>query len=287
MNVIETIAQMRTIVRLVRREGKVLGVVPTMGALHEGHFSLIERARRECDFVIVTIFVNPTQFAPTEDLSAYPRTPESDLAGCRQRGADAVFMPSVEEMYGSGGFTTVHVDRLGDHLCGASRPGHFDGVCTVVAKLFHITLPDRAYFGAKDFQQMTILKRMVKDLDFPVEIVSCPIVREADGLAMSSRNAYLTAGQRAQAPALHEALRLAEKMIRRDQPPAAEVIEAMRRHLASRAPEGQVDYLRIVEPETLEDVQTTTPPVLVAMAVKLGKARLIDNTRVDGAASKD
>jgi pantoate--beta-alanine ligase len=287
MNVIETIAQMRTIVRLVRREGKVLGVVPTMGALHEGHFSLIERARRECDFVIVTIFVNPTQFAPTEDLSAYPRTPESDLAGCRQRGADAVFMPSVEEMYGSGGITTVHVGRLGDCLCGASRPGHFDGVCTVVAKLFNITQPDRAYFGAKDFQQMTILKRMVKDLDFPIEIVSCPIVREADGLAMSSRNAYLTATQRAQAPALHEALQLAAERIRRDQPPAEEVIEAMRRHLALKAPEGKVDYLRIVEPETLEDVQPTRPPVLVAMAVKLGKARLIDNTLVDGASSKD
>lgn len=286
MKTVQTVEQVRKAVAAARAGGKTIGFVPTMGALHAGHFSLIDAARRDCGFVVVSIFVNPTQFAPTEDLSKYPRTPEADLAGCRQHGADAVFMPSVEVMYGCGGLTEVSVKQITEGLCGASRPGHFTGVCTVVAKLFNIVLPDKAYFGAKDFQQATVLRRMVADLNFPVEVVVCPIVREVDGLAMSSRNAYLTDSQRRQAPALHASLQLAELTIRQDQPPAGEVAAAIRKKLAEQAPDGVVDYIEIVDPFTLQPVQNTSPPVLVALAVKLGRARLIDNILVEARPSK-
>ncbi|MCY2930459.1 MAG: pantoate--beta-alanine ligase [Planctomycetota bacterium] len=277
MKVIETISAMRADVQSARAAGKTIGLVPTMGALHAGHVSLIDAARAACDYVIVTIFVNPTQFAPTEDLGAYPRTPEADLAACRGHGADAVFMPGVAEMYPPGALTDVRVRALGERLCGRDRPVHFGGVCTVVAKLFNIVPADKAFFGQKDFQQTVVIKRMAADLNFPVEVVVCPTVREADGLAMSSRNAYLTPAQRRQAPAVYGALQVGREMISRSHPPAREVIEAMRGRLAAQAPEGQIDYVAVVNPDTLDDVETTGGPVAIALAVRLGRARLIDN----------
>ena len=283
MNVARTIAEMRQLVRRARQAGKTSGLVPTMGALHEGHMSLIDAARGDCGFVVVSIFVNPAQFGPGEDFSRYPRAPEDDLAACRKRSADAVFMPSAEEMYPSPApATRVVVKGLDERLCGRSRPGHFAGVCAVVAKLFNIVQPDKAYFGAKDFQQATIIRRMTTDLDFPVKVVVCPTVRERDGLAMSSRNAYLTPAERRQAPALYAALRTAAEMIRASRPPAEEVKAAVRACLADRAPDGAIDYVEVVDPNELTDASNTNVPVLVALAVKFGQARLIDNIIVDG-----
>ena len=281
MRIVTTIAEARSLVEEARARGKRVGLAPTMGALHAGHFSLIDAAASECDFVAVSIFVNPTQFGPAEDLAAYPRTPEADHTGCRARGVDMIFQPDVETMYGRGGMTEVTVSRMSDTLCGRSRPTHFAGVCTVVAKLFHIIPADRAYFGAKDYQQVAIIRQMVADLNFPIEIVTCPIVREPDGLAMSSRNAYLGPGQRKQAPALHAALRLAADMIRKGHPPAEDVIAAVVGRLSADAPDGQIDYVQIVDPQTLADVEQTGRPVLVALAVKFSGARLIDNMLVD------
>jgi pantoate--beta-alanine ligase len=257
-----------------------------MGALHAGHLSLIDAARDDGGLVVVSIFVNPTQFGPTEDLAKYPRTPEADLAACETHGVDLVFMPQAATMYAGGGLTEVTVKELSATLCGRSRPGHFPGVCTVVAKLFNIIQPDRAYFGAKDYQQAVIIRRMAADLNFPVEVKVCPTVREADGLAMSSRNAYLDADQRNQAVALIESLRLGEGMIRCSRPPADEVITAMRNHVASRAPAGEIDYVQVVDPQTLQDVAATDQPVLLALAVRIGKARLIDNMLVDARAGE-
>jgi len=281
-----TIEQIRDAVAQARASGKVVGLVPTMGALHEGHTSLIEAAWCDCRFVAVSIFVNPTQFVVGEDFAAYPRTPEKDLAACAARGVDAVFMPAPETMYSPEALTTVRVAKLTETLCGRSRPGHFDGVCTVVAKLLNIVGPDRAYFGAKDYQQAVIVRQMVDDLNFPVRIVVCPTVREADGLAMSSRNAYLDPRQRRQAAELYKALQLAARMILRDRPPADRVIEAVRRHLGEQAPDGRIDYVQIVDPRTLQDVVTTDVDVLVALAVRFGGARLIDNICVDAAAER-
>ena len=286
MKVATTINDTRSAVAEARRAGKTIGLVPTMGALHRGHFSLIERAARKCDFIVISIFVNPTQFGPSEDLESYPRTLETDLAGCEARGVDLVFAPGAEEMYPCKPLTGVAVDLLARTLCGRSRPWHFPGVCAVVAKLFNIVQPDRAYFGAKDFQQAAIIKRMAADLNFPVRIVVCPTVREADGLAMSSRNAYLTPDERGQAAALHGALQLAERTIRGGRPPAAQVVEAIREHIAANAPDGRIDYVQIVDPDELRDVENTDGPVLVALAVKFAKARLIDNVLVDAGGDK-
>lgn len=280
MNVAKTIEQIRALVAKAGDAGRTVALVPTMGALHAGHLSLIDAGAAQCDFVVVSIFVNPAQFAPGEDLAAYPRTPEADLAACEARGADVVFMPTAREMYGPGGLTKVTVERLGEGLCGRSRPAHFAGVCTVVAKLLNICRPDKAFFGAKDFQQVAIIRRMAADLNFPVEIVLCPTVREADGLAMSSRNSYLSENERGQATALYESLRLAERMIRASAPPG-EVAETMRKHLAEWAPSGKVDYIEIVDPDELTNVETTDRPVLVALAVKFSRARLIDNLLVE------
>ncbi len=281
MEIIESIEAIREAIGRARTAGMSLALVPTMGALHEGHVSLMQAARDACDRVVVSIFVNPTQFTPGEDYRNYPRTPQADLEVCRRHGVDVVFMPSVDTMVGSGGLTEVTVRKLDEVLCGRNRPGHFTGVCTVVAKLFHIVQPDKAFFGAKDFQQAAILHRMVRDLHFPVKIVVCPTVREPDGLAVSSRNAYLTAAQRLQAVGLSEALQQAAETIRASHPPAEQVIQAIRRHLADRTPDGQIDYVQIVDPEDLCDVETTDKPVRVVLAVKLGVARLIDNTLVD------
>ncbi len=281
MKVAETIRDVRRCVAEARAAGATIGLVPTMGALHAGHLSLIDAARDDCGFVVVSIFVNPLQFAPGEDLDAYPRTPAGDLAACEARNVHAVFAPPAEVMYLRPCLTKVAVEKLGGTLCGRSRPGHFPGVCTVVAKLFNIVQPDRAYFGAKDYQQAMILRRMAEDLNFPLEVVVRPTVREADGLAISSRNDYLTAEQRRQAAALYGSLQLAERVIRERRPPAEEVIAAVRRHVAEQAPDGLIDYVQIVDPSELSDVETTDGGVLVALAVKLGRARLIDNILVD------
>jgi pantoate--beta-alanine ligase len=274
-----------SLIDAAKAAGKTVGLVPTMGALHAGHFGLIDAAKGAgCGYVVVSIYVNPTQFGPGEDLKTYPRSPGEDLAGCEWHGADLVFMPADEVMYPPGaGLTQVTVGRLTEGLCGRSRPGHFAGVCTVVTKLFNIVQPDKAFFGAKDFQQAAVIRRMAADLDVPVQIVVCPTVREADGLAMSSRNRRLSRDHRLQARALSESLHLAMQAIRREHPPAARTIEMIRRHLAERAPDGRIDYVQIVDPETLADVVTTDRPVLIALAVKFGEVRLIDNVLVERA----
>lgn len=287
MQVARRIAEVREAVAAARSAGGSVGFVPTMGALHAGHLYLLDTAAAECDFRVVSIFVNPTQFGPGEDLAAYPRTPEADLAACREHGTDLLFTPSVEEMYPGGEpETVVSVPNLGARLCGANRPTHFAGVCTVVTKLLNIVQPDRAYFGRKDFQQAVIIRRMVEDLNVPVEIRTCPTVREPDGLAMSSRNAYLSPEQRRQAPVLHAVLEEAAERIRRDHPPAARVREAIRRKIEVEAPLGEIDYVEIVDPWTLRNVEQTHRPVLIALAVRFGRARLIDNTTVDAPGSR-
>ncbi len=280
MNVAYTIGQVRQAVRAAREQGRSIHFVPTMGALHEGHFSLIRAARRPDGFVVVSIFVNPTQFGPNEDFTKYPRPVEQDLAGCRREGVDLVFLPAPEEMYPPGSRTVVHVPGLTETLCGPHRPGHFDGVATVVTKLFNIVQPDRAYFGQKDAQQAVVIRRMVADLDMPIEIVVCPTVREPDGVAMSSRNAYLSPAQRRQARCLSESLRLAERMVRDGERRARLIIEAMRAHIAAAGP-CEIDYIAAVDPETLEPVETIDRPCMFALAVRIGSTRLIDNLVLD------
>ena len=282
MNVAKTVEEIRRFVADARAGGAgSVGLVPTMGALHEGHYSLIDAARRECDFVVVSIFVNPTQFGPNEDYRRYPKPLEDDLAGCEAHDVDAVFIPADGEMYPDGFATTVSVAGLTERMEGRARQGHFDGVCTVVAKLFNIVAPDVAYFGAKDYQQAAVIKRMVADLDMPLRIELCPIVREADGLAMSSRNAYLDKEERVQAAALFESLRLAERLIREGSRLAGDVSAAVRRHLAEKAPLGEIDYVEIVNPDGLEVVDIIESDVVVALAVRFPSARLIDNIHVD------
>ena len=261
--------------------------VPTMGALHEGHLSLIDRARAEAGArgeVILSIFVNPTQFAPTEDLSTYPRPWEDDWEKCRSRGVDAVFVPPVEVMYRPDASVRIVEDQLSRGLCGASRPGHFAGVCTVVAKLFNLIQPDAAVFGQKDFQQLAIIRRLVRDLDFPVTILASPTIREPDGLAMSSRNAYLNPEERAGAVVLSQALGAARKALdegERDPHQISQIVGAVLRE----SPLGKTDYLAVMHPDTLEPWVGTIHPaegVLVALAVFFGKTRLIDNLHWTG-----
>ncbi len=263
-------------VRTARRNGRIIGVVPTMGALHEGHVSLIERARQECDFVVATIFVNPTQFGPGEDFSRYPRTLDADLLMCRQAGADLVFTPSAASMYRPAAQTIVRVTELSKVLEGAHRPGHFDGVSTVVAKLFHITEPDLAYFGQKDYQQQLIIRRMVEDLDFSVKIVNCPIVREPDGLAMSSRNRYLSADDRTLALRISQALNLAETLAAESDLSPVQISEQMLQYLAASR-EMQIGYAVVVDGQTLQDLQFRTVDAVALVAVRVGTTRLIDN----------
>ena len=279
----ETISQAREKLRQANQQdgSNLIGFVPTMGALHAGHFSLIDTARRECGFVVVSIFVNPTQFGPNEDYERYPRPLEQDLAGCESHGVDLVFVPTVEQMYPAGFSTTVRVSGVTEMMEGQFRPGHFDGVCTVVAKLFSIVGADVAYFGAKDYQQAVVIKRMVADLNLPIRIVVCPTVREKDGLAMSSRNTYLNKHERAQAVSLYESLQLAEQLIRNGQRNAKEIIRAVRRHLAEHAPLGKIDYVAVVDPESLQPVDEIKDDVVIALAVRFPSARLIDNIRVD------
>jgi pantoate--beta-alanine ligase len=276
MKVCHTIDEMRAASRAARREGKSLGLVPTMGALHEGHLSLVRAARAQCDLVAASIFVNPLQFGPNEDLAKYPRNFDQDRDLLKQEGVDFIFAPSVEEMYAAGAVTYVTVEGLSDKLCGRSRLGHFRGVTTVVAKLFNIVEPDRAFFGQKDAAQATIIQRMVRDLNLPVQVVVCPIVREPDGLAMSSRNAYLDAEQRASARVIYCALMAVQALFDQGERKVDALIEAGSRAFA-QAPSVRLDYFEIVDPGTLDPVDDLSGPALVAVAAFVGKARLIDN----------
>jgi pantoate--beta-alanine ligase len=254
--------------------------VPTMGALHDGHLSLVRAARAQCDLVAASIFVNPLQFGPNEDLAKYPRNFDRDRALLQQEGVDLIFAPSVDEMYPASAITYVSVEGLSDRLCGRSRPGHFRGVTTVVSKLFNIVEPDRAFFGQKDAAQSAIIRRMVRDLNFPVQVVVCPIVRESDGLAMSSRNAYLDPQQRKSALALYQSLRAVREQFDRGKCEVRTLIETGAEAYVA-APSVRLDYLEIVDPETLEPVDNLSRPALVAVAAFVGKTRLIDNIVLD------
>lgn len=261
----------------VRAEGKTISFVPTMGFLHQGHASLLELGRKKADVLVLSIFVNPSQFGANEDLDAYPRNLEGDLAIAERCGVDAVFTPKPSDIYPDGYETYISLESLPDHLCGLSRPGHFRGVATVVAKLFNIVKPHFSFFGQKDFQQLAVIKRMVKDLDFDVDVIGAPIIREADGLAMSSRNSYLKPDQRRSALCLFEAIRMAEKMVSEGTKNARDIISEAEKIISSR-PEAVVDYLSVVNPDTFEDERILDKPCLFALAVKIGSTRLIDNT---------
>jgi pantoate--beta-alanine ligase len=276
MKIYDTIGAMRVASRARRTAGKTLGLVPTMGALHEGHLSLIRAAKTQCGLVAVSLFVNPLQFGPGEDLAKYPRDFDRDRALLEREGVDFLFAPAVEEMYPTGAVTYVTVEGISDKLCGRSRPGHFRGVTTVVSKLFNIVQPDLAFFGQKDAAQVAIIRRMVRDLNIPVRIVTCPIVREPDGLAMSSRNAYLDPQQRKAAAILYRSLMKVEKAFDQGEHKASELIKEGKRTLATH-PAMLLDYLEIVDPETLDPIDDVSSRALVAVAAFLGKTRLIDN----------
>ena len=281
MVVAQRIAEVRQEVRAARARGARVGLVPTMGALHEGHASLLRAARADGGLVVASLFVNPTQFGPTEDLAKYPRPLERDLETCRREGVGLVFTPSAAEMYPAGFATTVHVARMTEKMCGAFRPGHFDGVCTVVAKLLAIVQPDTAYFGEKDAQQLAVVRRMVADLDLGVEIRGCPTVREPDGLAMSSRNAYLSPAERRQALALSRSLAEAREAVLAGERDAGRLAAQVRQRL--EAAEGvDLQYVAVVDPDTLEDLARVGDKALVAVAAKVGATRLIDNVVLRG-----
>jgi pantoate--beta-alanine ligase len=276
MRVVKTVAEMQRLCGEMRAEGLVVGFVPTMGALHEGHLSLVRRAGVECGAVVASIFVNPLQFGASEDLAKYPRTFSEDCARLEGEGVEVLFAPEVEEMYPAGAATTVTVAGVGDRLDGASRPGHFTGVATVVAKLFHAVGPCRAYFGLKDAAQIAVLRKMVRDLNFDVVVVGCAIVRDADGLALSSRNQYLSAEERGQALALRRALLAVEREIAGGERESAALIE-MGMAVLQDADGVRVDYLAVVDAESLLPVQTVRTGTLVAVAAYVGTTRLIDN----------
>ena len=276
MRIVTRAEEMQWVCRELRVSGAVLGLVPTMGALHEGHLSLVRRARGECSVVAASIFVNPLQFGPNEDFAEYPRTFPEDCAALEREGVGVVFAPDAAEMYPPGAVTTVTVAEVGDRLDGASRPGHFSGVATVVAKLLHIVGPARAYFGQKDAAQLAVLRRMVRDLNFDVKLVGCAIVRDADGLALSSRNRYLSENERGHALALRRSLLTMEKMIAEGERDSEALMQAGRRVLDAEA--GiRVDYLAVVDADTLMPVQTAAAGTLVAVAAWIGGTRLIDN----------
>jgi pantoate--beta-alanine ligase len=276
MQIVERVAEMQRICGEFRRQNRVLGFVPTMGALHEGHLSLVRRARAESGVVVASIFVNPLQFGPGEDFGKYPRTFEEDCQRLNAEGVEVLFAPVAAEMYSEGAVTTVTVSGVGDRLDGASRPGHFTGVATVVAKLFHVVSPDRSYFGQKDAAQLAVLRRMVRDLNFDVELVGCAIVRDADGLALSSRNKYLSAAERRHALVLHRALLRIEQMIANGERKSAALIQGGLEVLLT-VPEARIDYLAIVDADSLLPVTLVETGTLVAIAAYLGQTRLIDN----------
>jgi len=271
-----TIAGIRRCVSGIRAEGGAVGLVPTMGALHEGHLSLVRAARQRGDEVVVSIFVNPAQFGPGEDFERYPRSLEADLELCRRNDVFAIFTPDVREMYPVASLTRIHVAGLTEGLCGAHRPGHFDGVALVVGKLFNIVQPDRAYFGQKDAQQAAVVKRMVADLNWPIEIVVCPTVREADGLAMSSRNRYLSPQEREQAAVIYRALLRARQMFAAGEREAQAITAAVAQIIRDSGP-WTIDYVAAVDPDSMRPMTQVSSPALVAAAVRIGHTRLIDN----------
>ena len=276
MQIVKTIEEVRSAVKQWKKEGLSVGLVPTMGFLHEGHKSLIECAVRENDRVVVSDFVNPTQFGPTEDLASYPRDLDRDAKLCEEAGAVLLFNPEPEEMYFDDRTTSVNMEGLTKELCGKSRPIHFSGVCTVVSKLFNIVTPDRAYFGEKDAQQLAVIKRMVRDLNFDIEIVGCPIIREEDGLAKSSRNTYLSEEERKAAVILNKSLKIGKEMIENGETNVEKVKEAIVKNLTTE-PLAKIDYVEIVDFNTIEPIKTVKKPILTAIAVYIGKTRLIDN----------
>ena len=277
MQIIHTIAEIRSLVTAWRREGQRVGLVPTMGALHAGHLSLVEASRISCAATVVTIFVNPTQFGPNEDFSKYPRTLDADLAALAPFGVGAVFVPSVEAMYPPGATAYVDAGTVAEPLEGACRPGHFRGVATIVLKLFNAIPADAAFFGQKDYQQTLVVRRMVADLDVPIEIVVCPIVRDPDGLAKSSRNVYLSPSERKRALSLSRALRHAEMRVAAGER-RADVLLAEAREILAQAGVDSVDYIALADPETLAPIATLQGPAVLAIAARVGKTRLIDNT---------
>lgn len=279
MKIVSTVEEVRIQVREWKREGLTVGFVPTMGYLHEGHASLIDAAR-ENDRVVVSIFVNPMQFGPNEDLESYPRDMEHDAAVCKEHGADLIFHPTPEEMYGENFYSYVDMNVLTEELCGLSRPVHFRGVCTVVAKLFNIVTPDKAYFGQKDAQQLAVIRRMVKDLNMPLTVVGCPIVREADGLAKSSRNTYLSKEERKAALALSRSIFLGKKMAEEGEREAEKILSAMRAEI-EKEPLARIDYVKMVDLETMQQVTAIEGGILTAIAVYIGKTRLIDNFMIE------
>jgi len=280
MRVFKTIDEMRAFSSNAHSRAGLLGLVPTMGALHAGHGSLVRAARERCDVVAASIFVNPAQFGPAEDFAKYPRDFEQDCAWLERDGADAVFAPSVEEMYPPGATTWVTVEGMSDRLCGRSRPGHFRGVTTVVSQLFHIVEPEVAFFGQKDAAQVAIIRRMARDLHLPVKIEVCPIVREPDGLALSSRNAYLDPQQRKSAPVLYRALCAVKAFFDGGERDAARLIRAGKQEFSGESG-ARLDYLEIVDPDSLEPIRSIHTPALVAVAAWLGSTRLIDNIVVN------
>ncbi len=273
---IQTIDELRATVRNERQAGLRIGCVPTMGALHDGHLSLVEAARRETDFVVVTIFVNPTQFGPTEDLDKYPRPLEADLAKCREAGVNLVFHPDVSTVYPAEDASFVEVPVISKTLEGAHRPGHFRGVSTIVLKLFNMVMPDVAFFGQKDYQQQLLIRHMVDDLNVPVEVRTCPTVREPDGLAMSSRNAYLSEDERQTALALSQALKIAEQSLLTDGKSAAQARQRMIEHLTS-TPGLELDYATIADAHSLRELNEASSEMVALIAARVGATRLIDN----------
>lgn len=276
MNIVTTIEEVRAQVRAWRKEGLTVGLVPTMGYLHEGHQSLIARSVADNDRTVVSDFVNPIQFGPSEDLATYPRDIDRDAALCEATGADLIFHPEADEMYAPDFCTYVDMDHLTKGLCGASRPIHFRGVCTVVSKLFHIVQPDRAYFGQKDAQQLAVIRRMVRDLNMPLDIIGCPIIREADGLAKSSRNTYLSVEERQAALCLSRGLNKGKAAVEAGETDAAKVKAIITAEIEAE-PLSRIDYVEIVDWNNLEPVDSTAGSILAAVAVYIGKTRLIDN----------
>lgn len=276
MKIVTTVKEVRELVKGWKKEGQSVGFVPTMGYLHEGHGSLISAARKDNDKVVVSIFVNPMQFGPTEDLESYPRDLEKDSAYCESLGADLIFHPEASEMYTDGFSSFVDMSVLTEELCGLSRPVHFRGVCTVVNKLFNIVQPDRAYFGQKDAQQLAVIKHMVEDLNMDVTVIGCPIVREEDGLAKSSRNTYLSPEERKAALVLSKTIFMGQKLVEEGMTDAKKLVALMKENI-EKEPLAKIDYVKAVDGLTMQQVDTLKSPGLVAMAVYIGKTRLIDN----------
>ncbi|MCG8687705.1 MAG: pantoate--beta-alanine ligase [Desulfobacterales bacterium] len=282
MDILKTKAEMQAWSTGKKREGKTISFVPTMGYLHQGHVSLLEKGKPLCDELVLSIFVNPTQFAPNEDLDAYPRDIENDLDLARKAGVTAVFLPNNNEMYGENYQTRVALDHLPNYLCGKSRPVHFGGVATVVTKLFNIVMPDVAVFGKKDYQQLQVIRQLVQDLDFNIEIIGGDIIRESDGLAMSSRNAYLTEEQRESALCLSRAVKMAKEKVAQGQTSAKALVEEMEEFIHS-FDHTKVDYIEFCDPVTLVPVDEVQKTTVLALAVQVGKSRLIDNALIETA----